>query len=83
MKKQEAVKQQINSTKGRFFGVEFTKKNGEYRVMLCRTGVTKYLNPNAKPRKKNNEVQIVYDVHKKAYRSFRLESVKRINNVKY
>lgn len=68
-------------TRGKFFTVEFTKKDGGNRVMLCRTGVVKGLNPLAKPRRKNKDIQIVWDVHKKEYRSFRLDSVKRINQI--
>lgn len=37
------VNQLVESTKGQFFTVEFTKANGEARRMNCRTGVTKHL----------------------------------------
>ena len=37
------VKQLVESTKGKFFTVEFTKANGEPRKMNARTGVTKHL----------------------------------------
>jgi hypothetical protein len=33
----------IQGTKGRFFGIEYLKKDGTYRQMTCRTGVTKRL----------------------------------------
>lgn len=81
--KKHIIKEIIKDKKGKFFSVEFTKKDGTLRLMLCRTGVKKYLVPNARPMRKAEGVQKVYDVHKKAYRSFRLDSVKRIDNVTF
>jgi hypothetical protein len=79
MMKTEEIKEKIKSKNGRFFSVEFTKKDGTNRVMLCRTGVKKFLNPSAKPKKRNENIQVVYDVHKKAYRSFNYQSVIKLN----
>lgn len=63
---------------GKFFSVEFIKKDGKTRVMLCRVGVTKYLKGGK--RTANNDVQVVFDMHKMQYRSFRYDSVVKINN---
>lgn len=51
----------IKSTKGRFFSVQFIKKNGEVRNMVCRTGVTKFLKGSFKKDQNNNQVT-VWDV---------------------
>lgn len=39
--KREEAKRKIFETKGKIFGVKFTKKNGEERTMRCRRGVSK------------------------------------------
>jgi hypothetical protein len=33
---------------GKIFSTTFVKKNGSIRLMVCRTGVSKYLNPDSK-----------------------------------
>jgi hypothetical protein len=60
--------------------VRFKKKNGEVRDMHC-TLNEQYLPqpehdaPHKKPREPNPEVQSVWDLEKKAWRSFRWETV--------
>tara|TARA_R100001463_G_scaffold72250_1_gene126147 strand:+ start:972 stop:1205 length:234 start_codon:yes stop_codon:yes gene_type:complete len=71
------TKEKIQSMGGKFFSVEFIKRNGETRVMLCKVGVTKYLKGGK--RTVGNDVQVVFDMHKMQYRSFRYDSVIRIN----
>jgi len=73
------IRKAIKSTNGRIFSVEFIKKDGSRRVMLCRTGVKKYLKGVGKPT--NQELQVVFDMHKLQYRSFRYESVVKFNNL--
>ena len=73
------IRKAIKSTNGRIFSVEFIKKDGSRRVMLCRTGVKKYLKGVGKPT--NQEIQVVFDMHKLQYRSFRYESVVKFNNL--
>jgi hypothetical protein len=41
MIKRTEAKRMIFETKGKIFGVKFTKKNGEERTMQCRRGVSK------------------------------------------
>ena len=72
------IKEKIQSMGGKFFSVEFIKKDGKTRVMLCRVGVTKYLKGGK--RTVGNDVQVVFDMHKMQYRSFRYDSVVKINN---
>ena len=71
------TKEKIQSMGGKFFSVEFIKRNGETRVMLCKVGVTKYLKGGK--RTVGNDVQVVFDMHKMQYRSFRYDSVVKIN----
>lgn len=74
------VKDKIQSLGGKFFSVEFIKRDGTTRVMLCRVGVTKYLKGGK--RTVGNDVQVVFDIHKMQYRSFRYDSVIKINQEK-
>lgn len=63
--------------------VTFLKKDGTERVMKCTTS-QKFTNPviesteDKKERKVNEEVKPVFDVDAQAWRSFRWNSVKRI-----
>jgi len=41
----EEVRSFVKGIKGKFFTVNFTKKNGDNRTMNCRTGVKKHLAP--------------------------------------
>ena len=74
----KTIKEKIQEQGGKFFSVEFTKKDGTTRVMLCKAGVTKYLKGGK--RTVGNDVQVVFDMHKMQYRSFRYDSVIKINN---
>jgi len=71
------VKEKIRSLGGKFFSVEFIKQDGKTRVMLCKVGVTKYLKGGK--RTAGDDVQVVFDMHKMQYRSFRYDSVIKIN----
>ena len=71
---------------GKFFTVEFIKKDGTRRVMNCRTGVKKYttgkglsFNPIAK------SLLPVFDVQKKDYRFINLSTIiwVQVSGVKY
>jgi len=75
--KQMTVKEKIQSMGGKFFSVEFIKRDGKTRVMLCKVGVTKYLKGGK--RTVGDDVQVVFDMHKMQYRSFRYDSVVKIN----
>jgi len=71
------AKEKIQSMGGKFFSVEFIKRDGKTRVMLCKVGVTKYLKGGK--RTVGDDVQVVFDMHKMQYRSFRYDSVIKIN----
>jgi hypothetical protein len=82
MKRLELL-EKINLLSGRFFTVEFIKKDGTIRKMNCRTGVKKYLSNNGKQIKLSspidNGILRVYDIHAKGYRSINLDTIKKIN----
>lgn len=66
----------ITNLNGKIFTVEFTKKNGEQRKMLCRTGVKKYvkgIGQRYNPREKG--LIGVYDLQKSGYRMINLETI--------
>lgn len=86
-KDRERVRKLIESTKGKFFRVIFTKRTtGEPRTMDCRTGVAKFVSggglkfdPDAK------DLVIVWDLRAydpkgdKGYRSINLRTVREIH----
>ena len=62
--------------------VLFTKKDGTEREMLCTTckDFTPPVEVSEKPKKATNEeVQPVFDLNAKAWRSFRWDSIKKIS----
>ena len=67
------VKQQIKQTNGKFFSVTFIKADGTERKMLCRLGVHLGINGNGKPSQMSDMNVKVYDIQKRAWRSFRLD----------
>lgn len=70
------VKDLVKHTNGRFFSVDFVKKDGTLRHMVCRTNVTKHLRGGTKTTP--NTVITVFDVQKKQYRCFYPETVKKL-----
>ena len=74
------VEKLIEGTKGHFFGVTFTKKDGSKRVMNARLGVKRYLKGgrNNVVRDDNNYIT-VWDTHAKGYRTVNLATVKEVS----
>jgi hypothetical protein len=72
MKKEELV-EAVKNTHGKFFAVDFVKKDGSERHMICRTGVSKHLRGGNKTTGPN--LITVFDVQKKQYRCFEPERV--------
>lgn len=65
---------------GSIFSVKFLKKDGSERIMNCRKGVTKYLNPNPsrpRPTMPDNEIT-VFDLKAKNYRMFNTDTTTEI-----
>lgn len=66
----------------RFFSAEFIKKDGTVRYIRGRSGVKKYLKPNAKPQAyKPAEMGYltIWDMVKKEYRLINSQTITKIN----
>ena len=60
----------------KFFTVTFIKNNGETRKLNGRLGVTKHLKGGTKSfSDKDHNIITVFDLKKKAYRSFHIDTV--------
>lgn len=67
---------------GLFFSAEFIKKDGSVRKVRARSGVKKYLKPNAKPRTYNpTELGYItiFDLDKEDYRLINLQTLTKVN----
>jgi len=69
------IKSKILSTNGKFFTVQFIKKNGDLRRMVARIGVKKYLKGGENPAKNYDNLIVVFDVQKRAYRMINLDTL--------
>jgi len=65
---------------GTFFSCHFIKKNGEYRKMVARLGVTKGVKGIGRSYDEVKEYNLltVYDVQKKGFRRIQLGSIKHL-----
>jgi Protein of unknown function (DUF2693). len=63
--------------------ITFTKVNGEERIMDC--SLQEHLVPPTNPdnRKENEEVLPVFDINKGEWRSFRMDSITKIEVLQY
>jgi hypothetical protein len=76
MQAKELIKKLVG---GKFFTVEFTKKDGSIRVMNARLGVTKALKGGEKSYNDNDFNYITaYDVKVKGYRTINVDTIKKI-----
>lgn len=70
---QEEAKKMIHDTRGKIFGVSFTKKDGSHRDMTARLGVTKHLKGDEGKGRIYNpsdyNMLCVFDVKKEGYRT--------------
>lgn len=79
------AKRLIKTTKGKFFTVTFTKKNGSKRVMNARLGVKAYLRGGELPYDPETKNLIpVWDpnAHKKTNNGYRMINVNTITDLK-
>ena len=77
MNKIQMMKTLIDSTKGRFYVVQFIKSSGEVRKMLTRTGIKKGILGTGLPNTKENILR-AYDLSIGQWRSINLETVQKI-----
>lgn len=68
----------IKRVGGKFFSVEFVKKDGSIRNMTCRRGVVKYTNGGTSTVAHIPNLVTVYDTQAKGYRNINLDTVKRV-----
>ena len=69
------LKEMIRDTKGKIFTVTFIKKDGTKRHMVARLGVKKYLKGGENPAKNQENLIVVFDVQKSAYRMINLNTL--------
>ena len=76
---QDEAKQLIKDTKGKFFTVTFTKKDGTTRVMNARLGVKAYLRGGELPYNPEAKGLIpVYDMQKHDYRMVNINTISKL-----
>jgi hypothetical protein len=75
----DEAKRLIKDTKGKFFTVTFTKKDGTERVMNARLGVKVYLKGGELPYNPDEKGLIpVYDVKTGGYRMVNVNTIKKL-----
>lgn len=84
-KDRETIRNLIEKSQGRFFSVDFEKKNGEKRHMTARLGVKKHLRGGHSPLEGKPEFVTVFDAVKGEYRAITLDKVShvRVNGTDY
>ena len=75
----DTAKQYIYETNGQIFSAVFRKKNGEKRLMNCRTKVRKYVKGiGLKFKPQERGLVTVFDLQKGAYRFINLETLDQL-----
>ena len=77
MNKIQMMKTLIDSTKGRFYVINFVKLDGTVRRMLTRTGIKRGVKGHGLPNTKENILR-AYDLSIGQWRSINLETVQSI-----
>ena len=74
------VRSIIESNGGKFVSISFVKKDGTYRLINGRLGVTKYLKGgvNKNPRL-NNDQLVLWECKTKSYRTVNLNAVRDVS----
>jgi len=71
----EQIKKILLHSKGKFFSVKFTKKDGTLRKMVCRTGVKSYLKGGVNTTGHIPNLLTVFDVQKQEYRNINMATL--------
>ena len=82
----DTAKKYIYESNGKIFSAVFTKKNGEKRLMNCRTKVHRYVKGKGLPFKPQDKgLMTVFDLQKGEYRFINLNTLKelKINGEEY
>lgn len=72
------LKQFVENTNGKIFSVNFRKKDGSMREMVCRTGVKKHLKGGESTIAGKENLVSVYDVQAEGYRCINLDTVTKV-----
>lgn len=75
----KAIREILENTQGRFFTVEFIKKDGTLRKMNCRAGVQKFLKGGDSTVADRVDLFTVYDVVAKGYRNINIKTIQSMN----
>lgn len=74
------AKRKIHNTAGRIFSVQFTKRDGTLRDMVCRLGVKKKLKGGDRAYNPDDyNLVFVYDMQKEGYRSIPFDRLHLLN----
>lgn len=68
----------IDSTKGKFFTVDYTKKDGTLRTMTCRLGVASNLKGGTNTIDMKAHLKVIYEATKRQYRTINLSTIFRV-----
>jgi len=74
-----AIAKKILGTKGRFFSVEFVKKDGSLRKLNGRMGVKCHLRGGQSTVKDYDKYITAWDCQKKEYRNINIETITKFN----
>ena len=73
------VRSFLEKTKGKIFSVKFTKQDGQQRKMVCRTGVTAYLNGGVnKVERADRAYFTIFELQIAQYRTINLDTISEI-----
>jgi hypothetical protein len=77
---EQAIREAVEKAKGRIFSVEFTKKDGTLRKMVCRTGVKAHLKGGELPYDPMTKGLLpVFDMVAQDYRMINLNTITNIS----
>lgn len=77
---EQAIRDAVEKAKGRIFAVEFVKKDGTLRKMICRTGVKAHLKGGELPYDPMTKGLLgVFDMQAQDYRMINLNTITAIS----
>jgi len=75
----QEAKEVIENTKGSFFTVVFTKKDGSLRTMNCRTGVKRHLHGGTSTTQHIKKYITVFENSTRCYKNVNLTTLKEVH----
>lgn len=68
----------INNANGKFFTVDYRKKDGTLRTMTCRLGVASNLKGGTNTIDMKTHLEVIYEATKRQYRTINLSTIFRV-----